>query len=69
MESALILSTFSGLPIETVAALGIVVFGNLLPLGLITWMFWYAARRHEGLSSVAPRPILSQRVKKLRQAA
>ena len=69
MESALLLSTFSGLPIETVAALGIVVFGNLLPLGLIACMFWYAARRHEVLSSVNPRPILLQRVKKLRQAA
>jgi hypothetical protein len=67
MESALPLFTFSGLRVETVAALGIVVFGNLLPLGLIAWMFWYAARRHEVLSS--PRPILSQRVKKLRQAA
>jgi hypothetical protein len=69
MESALPLLTLSGLRVETVAALGIVVFGNLLPLGLIAWMFWYAARRHEVLSSVAPRPILSQRVKKLRQAA
>ncbi len=72
MESALPLLTISGLQVETVAALGIVVFGNVLPLGLIAWMFWYAARRHEVLSSVAPRPILSQRVKnvkKLRQAA
>jgi len=69
MESALPLLTLSGLQVETVAALGIVVFGNVLPLGLIAWMFWYVARRYEVLSPVSPRPILSQRVKKLRQAA
>jgi hypothetical protein len=69
MESALPLLTLSGLQVETVAALGIVVFGNVLPLGLITWMFWYAARRHEVLSPVSPRPVLSQGVKKLRHAA
>ena len=69
MESALPLLTLSGLQVETAAALGIIVFGNLVPLGLIAWMFWYASRRHEVLSSVAPRPILSQRTKKLRQAA
>jgi hypothetical protein len=69
MESALPLLTFSELQVETVAALGIVVFGNVLPLGLIAWMFWYTERRHEVLGSVSPRPILSQRVKKLRQAA
>ena len=68
MESAVSLLTLSGLQVETVAALGIVVFGNVLPLGLIAWMFWYAARRYE-VSPVSPRPILSQRVKKLRQAA
>jgi len=65
MESALPLLT----RVETVVVLGIVVFGNLLPLGLIAWMFWYVARRHEVWSSVSPRPILSQRVKKLRHAA
>jgi hypothetical protein len=69
MDSALPLLTFSGLRVETVVALGIVVFGNVLPLGLIAWMFWYAARRYEVMSSVTPRPILSQRAKKLRQAA
>ena len=69
MESALPLLTLSGLQVETVAAVGIVVFGNVLPLGLIAWMFWYAARRREVLSPVSPQPILSQRVKKLRQAA
>ena len=69
MESALTLLTFSGSGVETVVALGIVVFGNVLPLGLIAWMFWYAARRREVLNSVSPQPILSQRVKKLRQAA
>ena len=69
MESAVSLLTLSGLPAETVAALGIVVFGNVLPLGLIAWMFWYAEQRHEVVSPVSPRPILSQRVKKLRQAA
>ena len=69
MESALPLLTFSGLRVETVVALGIVVFGNVLPLGLIAWLFWYTARRYEVISSVAPRPIVSQRVKKLRQAA
>ncbi len=69
MESALPLLTISGLQVETVAALGIVVFGNVLPLGLIAWMFWYAERRNEVLSPVSPRPILSERVKKLRQAA
>ena len=69
MESALPLLTISGLQVETVAALGIVVFGNVLPLGLIAWMFWYAERRNVVLSPVSPRPILSERVKKLRQAA
>ena len=69
MEGALPLLTFSGLPVETVVALGIIVFGNVLPLGLIAWMFWYAARRYEVMSSIAPRPILSQRAKKLGQAA
>jgi hypothetical protein len=69
MESALPLLTFSGLEVETVAVLGIVVFGNMLPLGLIAWMFWYAARRPEVLSPVSPRPVLSQGVKKLRHAA
>ncbi|MEP6600490.1 MAG: hypothetical protein ABJB49_01615 [Nitrospirota bacterium] len=69
MESALPLLTFSALRVETIVALGIIVLGNVLPLGLIAWMFWYAARRYEVISSVAPRPILSQRAKKLRQAA
>ena len=69
MESALPLLTFSGLGVETVVALGIVVFGNLLPLGLIAWMFWYAARRYELMSSVARRPMLSQRAKRMRHAA
>ena len=69
MDSALPLFTFSSLRVETVVALGIVVFGNLLPLGIIAWMFWYASRRHKVLSSAAPWPILSQRAKKLRQAA
>ena len=69
MESALPLLTLSGLQVETAAALGIIVFGNLVPLGLIAWMFWYAARRYEVMSSLAPRPMLSQRAKKLRQAA
>jgi hypothetical protein len=69
MESALPLLTLSGLQVETAAALGIIVFGNVVPLGLIAWMFWYAERRYEVLSTVSPRPILSQRTKKLRQAA
>ena len=69
MESALPFLTFSGLRVETVVAVGIVVFGNLVPLGLIAWMFWYATRRHEVLSSVSTQPILSQRVKKMRRAA
>ena len=69
MDIALPLLTLSGLQVETVAALGIVVFGNVLPLGLIAWMFWYAERRHEVVSPVSPRPIVSQRVKRLRQAA
>jgi hypothetical protein len=69
METALPLLTFSGLRVEAVVVLGIIVFGNLLPLGLIAWMFWYAARRHEVWSFVSPRPILSQGVKKLRHAA
>ena len=66
MESALSLLILSGLQVETVAALSIVVFGNVLPLGLIAWMFWYAARRPEVLS---PRPVQSRGVKKLRHAA
>ena len=69
MESALPLLTLSGLQVEAVVVLSIVVFGNVLPLGLIAWMFWYAARRHEVWSPVSPRPILSQGVKKLRHAA
>ena len=69
MDIALPLLTFSGLRVETVVALGIIVFGNVLPLGLIAWLFWYAARRYEVIGSVAPRPIVSQRVKRLRQAA
>jgi hypothetical protein len=69
METALPLLAFSGLRVEAVVVLGIIIFGNLLPLGLIAWMIWYAARRHEVWSSVSPRPILSQGVKNLRHAA
>ena len=68
MESIVPFVTLSDLPVEIVAVWSIVVFGNILPLGLIVWMFWYATR-HEISSCDSPPPILSRRAKSLRQAA
>lgn len=68
MESLLAMDVMD-LPVYTVAKLAVLLFGNVLPLGMIVILYWYATREHTGLLPTPTRPALVHRGEHVRRVA
>ncbi|TLY37700.1 MAG: hypothetical protein E6K60_03890 [Nitrospirae bacterium] len=67
IEDGLMLANLQGVSVHTLATMAMILFGNILPAGVILTLWWYAEKR----SKEAPEPPqpASARIKVYRQAA
>jgi len=68
IEDGLMLVNLPGMSMHTLATLAIVLFGNILPAGVILTLWWYSVR-HEHATSTDPLRPITARVKAYRHAA
>jgi len=69
MDAVLPLLDILTLPVYAVAILAVIILGNIVPLGMILALFWYASRRITPPWPVSPDGMLAHRVKDPSRAA